>query len=150
MAFDRNDPADLLALKTEVNTDPIAMGYNPTGSTPQLLSLLNEGANNVGGETTGETFTHRLIIEVTEPDDLTVGGQFSQGDLETVKSIMALSGTQDPDISWAETRWRQAHVGNNTTLANIDARIRTLSRAEVLFGEGTFISRDDWFAARDS
>jgi len=28
MTFDRTDPADLLALKTEVNTDPISMGYD--------------------------------------------------------------------------------------------------------------------------
>ena len=33
--------------------------------------------------------------------------------------------------------------------AKLDAIIYALSRAEVLFGKGTVLSENDWFAARD-
>ena len=51
MAFDVNNPADLLALKNEVNLDPIGMGYDPTGPTQPLLKLLNDPSENIGGDT---------------------------------------------------------------------------------------------------
>ncbi len=52
MSFDRNNPADVLALNTEVFTDPAGMGYTPAdGDTGKLLDLLNLPANNVGGQT---------------------------------------------------------------------------------------------------
>ena len=40
--FDRNDPADLAALKSEVNTDPLALGYNASsGDTGLVLETIN-------------------------------------------------------------------------------------------------------------
>ena len=41
MAFDRNDPADLLALKTEVNTDPDGLGYIPDSTFEGVLDIIN-------------------------------------------------------------------------------------------------------------
>ena len=40
--FDRNDSADLAALKSEVNTDPLGLGYNPgSGDVRNILDLIN-------------------------------------------------------------------------------------------------------------
>ena len=40
--FDNNDPADLAALKSEVNADPLALGYNASsGDTGLVLETIN-------------------------------------------------------------------------------------------------------------
>ena len=41
-------------------------------------------------------------------------------------------------------------AANSATVTALDAQNVTLSRAEVLFGQGTTITKDDWYAARDS
>lgn len=148
--FDVTDPADLLALKTEVNTDPISMGYDANGGTKQILNLLNLPENNVGGETVGESFTPRLMLEILEPGDLTVGGQFTEGEQAWIKLLMESSATLDDDIELFRAKFISVFPANSATVTNLAARLRNLSRAEVLFGEGTSISRNDWFAARDS
>ena len=150
MAFDNTDPTDIAELQTEVNTDPIGMGYAGTNNTNQKLDLLNDPANNVGGETAGEAFTPRLMLDVIVPDDMTPGGQMSQGELEWIKMLLEASNDVD-DENLAEFRgkFRQTLVDSGATasVTALDAATRPLSRAEVLWGEGTIITRDDWFAA---
>ena len=151
MAFDRNDAADLLALKTEVNTDPIGMGYDPAGNTTQLLKLLNDPASNVGGDMVAGDITPRIMLrDVIDPGDLTPGGQFEQGELEFVKMVMEISQLPDDDLSEMRTKLEAVFPANTTTGAAFRALSRAISRAEALFGVDTVISRDDWFAARDS
>jgi hypothetical protein len=150
MAFDRLNPEHLATLKTEAETDPIEMGYSGTNSTIQLLNLFNNPINNVGGEVVGEMFTPKLMLDVIVPDDLTPGGQFTQGELEWIKMLFESSSSLGDDLDAFRTKFRGLFPGNAQTVANLDARVRRLSRAEVLFGEDTVISRDDWFAARDS
>jgi len=150
--FDVTDPADLLALKTEVNTDPISMGYDPAGGTRILLDLLNEPGSNVGGETTGAPLTARALWEICadNPDDLTPHGPFSEGDQFVVQQFFEIAGSPEADLSWGRARLRSLFPAADGIVDAIDALLRTMSRAEVLFGEGTTISRTDWFAARDS
>jgi len=152
MGFDRTNSTDLAALKSEVNTDPIAMGYNPTGATQQLLNLLNDPANNTGGETTSAPLTARVLWEIAadNPDDLTPHGQFSEGDALVFQGLWEISIDPDADISWARMRVLNLFPANDGLRTDLEALVRALSRAEVLFGEGTVISRDDWIAARDS
>ena len=152
MAFDRSDPTDLASLKSEVNTDPIAMGYNPTGSTQQLLNKLNDPANNVGGDTATAPLTARLLWEAAadNSDDLTPHGQFSEGDQIAFRGLLEISESPDDDISWARTRVANLFPAQDGLRQALEAQVRALSRAEVLFGENTNISREDWFAARDS
>ena len=151
MAFDATDPADLAALKSEQATDPISMGYAAVdGQTNKTLALFNNPDLNVGGETTGDTFTPRLILDVVEPSDLTPSGQFSQGDLEWIKMVLEASSGMDDDLSDNEAKFRARFAANDQTITNLDARTHGISRAEVLFGDGTVISKTDWFAARDS
>jgi hypothetical protein len=135
--FDRTDPADLQALQTEVNTDPISMGYAAVvDKTKELLDLLNNPSNNVGGETAGAEFTHEVLMQTWEP-----------------------KGTLNEHLPWIEALTREADPrpyesiyranASPASITALDALIVPLSRAEVLFGQGTVITEADWFAARD-
>ena len=138
--FDKTKPADLQALKDEVEIDPINMVYSalPETDVKKLLNALNSPTDNVGGESEGKTFSQQVVLDTWEP----------KGNLnETtpwIQSLIASSG----DITHLEARYR-ANCGSLSTTA-LDAEIIQLSRAEVLFGQGTIISKDDWIAARDS
>lgn len=147
MAFDRSNQADLTALKTEVETDPIAMGYDPAGSTALILKLLNDPANNVGGETIAPKLSTRLLLEAIDPADL-ISAQVDAGELAFLESFM----NRDLEMEFDEFRTKITGVfqANQTSRQNLEAQTRPLSRAEVLFGEFTNISREDWFAARDN
>ena len=153
MSFDQNNPADLAALKSEQSVDPIGMGYAAVdGQTNKTLALFNDPDLNVGGETTGEAFTPSLILDVIFPDDLTVGNKFSSGQDSWLKLLLEASETLFDDMSQWEAKFRSLFDINPTpqTLLNLDSRLRVLSRAEVLFGEDTSITKSDWYAARDS
>lgn len=151
-AFDRTDPTDLAALKSEVNADPIGMGYDTNGGTPPLLSQLNTPSSNVGGETTGEDFTPDLALEVIDPDEVTVGPKFTEGQSTWLGYLMSAADSVSLFSSF-EPKFRALFAGytpSSNTLDALNARVQLLSRAEVLFGIDTVISKADWLAARDS
>ena len=150
MAFNRNDPADLLALKTEVNTDPISMGYDAAGPTKAILDLLNDSANNVGGETTGEDLTVNLLLDAIDPNDLTTGGQFTEGKLDWLRLVVESTMEARENIERHRAKISGLFQPSDQTRIDLEAQSRAMSRAEVLFGGGTEISKQDWFAARDS
>lgn len=152
MAFDRTDPADLLALKTEVTTDPAGVGYDVAGPTKFILDNLNLPENNPGSETTGAPLTARVLWEISadNPDDLTPHGQFSVGDQFVMQQLFEITAGPDSDLSWARARVVGLFPANDGIPTAINALLRGLSRAEVLFGTDTTISQQDWFAARDS
>lgn len=145
MAFDRTNPAHLTQLSSELTLDPISMGYAGATSNPQILDLLNDPANNVGGETVGAEFTVDLMLQVIEPNDLTVGGQFTEGKLEWIK--MLASGFAD--VSQFRTKFRDQFQPADQTVTNLDAEVMVISRAEVLWGVGTVISKQDLLAAQE-
>ena len=144
MSFDRTDPADLLALKTEVNTDPISMGYDPAGATALILKLLNDPSNNVGGDTAARPFDVSAMLDALDPTEL--GAQQTEAGAAEYTNTLAVVGS----IEAYKTKWRSMFAANSATVTALDAQTSLLSRAEVLLGQGTTISRDDWFAARDS
>ena len=150
MSFDRSDPADLLALKTEVNSDPIGMGYDATGPTKAILDLLNEPASNVGGETTGEDLTVNLLLAAIDPNELTVGGQFTEGELAWLKLVVESTQSPEENIEQHRAKITALFQPSDQTRVDLEAQSRAMSRAEVRFGIGTNISRQDWFSARDS
>ena len=147
--FDRTDPADLLSLQTEVNTDPIAMGYQAVvNSTAQLLKLLNDPANNVGGETTNVELTAEVLLDVIDTADF-ASNQVDQGERDWIK--MCFDYARDGiSIEKYRAKIQGIFQVNSQTNQNINNLTRPLSRGEVLFGAGTVISRDDWIAARES
>ena len=149
MVFDRTNPADLLTLKTEVNTDPIAMGYAAAiNSTSQLLKLLNDPDNNIGGETTNVELTAEVLLDVIDTGDF-ASNQVDQGERDWIKMCFEYA-LQGISIEKYRAKIQGIFQANSTTNTNINNLTRVLSRAEVLFGAGTTIVRDDWIAARDS
>jgi hypothetical protein len=140
MAFDINNPVELQELNDEVFIDPIGMNYAsaPIEKTKELLKFLNDPDKNVGGETAGNaTFTHEVLMETWSP----------KGALnEIVPWIEALTEEQG-NIEQYEAKYR-ADCGPDS-LAALNAISQPLSRAEVLWGQDTVITQDDWFAARD-
>ena len=148
MAFDVTDPADLLALQVEQATDPIGMGYAAVdGSTGRTLALFNDPEKNVGGETTNVELTTGVLLDVMVPSDLGAQ-QVDDGERRYIEALM--NRPFDEMIERWRVQIRNAFRTNSATVAAIDALFRTMSRAEVLFGVGTVISKSDWFAARDS
>lgn len=147
MAFDNTNPTDLLALQTEVNTDPIGMDYAAVvDQTNLLLKLLNDPANNVGGETAARPFDVYAMLDALDPADYDAQ-QTVTGAPNYVHTLVELAGFSD--ISIYKTKFRSLFAANSATVTALDAQTSPLSRAEVLFGQGTLLTRDDWAAARD-
>lgn len=146
MSFDRTNPADLATLKTEVNTDPIGMGYNPD-NTQQVIKPINDPDSNVGGETQSRPFNVSAMLDALVPADY--DAQQTATDAATYVHTLVEYGAYG-DIAPYKTKFRDLFAANSDTVAALDAQISPLSRAEVLFGIGTIITRDDWIAARDS
>lgn len=147
MTFDRFNQAHLSALKTEILTDPIAMGYTSViDNTTQLLKLLNDKVNNVGGETVANILTVELLHEALNQGDLD-DPQVTTGKLEYIKSFLARDFNED--IERFRVKITASFKAGSLTVTNLNNQLRALSRAEVLFGEGTYIERQDWFDARD-
>lgn len=148
MAFDKNNPADLAALKTEVTTDPIGMGYAAViEQTQPLLKLLNDADNNVGGDTAARPFDVLAMLDALDPTDFDAQ-QTAAGAANFTHTLVDLAGYED--ISPYKAKWASMFAGNSATVTALNAQTAPLSRAEVLFGQGTTITRDDWIAARDS
>ena len=153
--FDRNNPDDLLTLKTEVNADPNAYGYVPE-DTNLVLDILS---------------LKRAVITVSKPtilaSEIMAATYFvaynglaidEQEWLRWITSVESIDVTQDVRDRFTgllggsvtgDSIWSAAtdDIMEPIMLALIDI---DGSRAEELFGFGTVISRDDWFAARDS
>jgi hypothetical protein len=148
MAFDINDPADKLALKNEVNNDPLSLGYNPDANVNTLLGLLNDASKNTGGETANQKLTPRILLAQVVLSDYD-SNQVTDGERRYIEAFFNRQNL-DEEIEEFRDKIRDAFKINSTTVTNIDALVRPLSRAEVLFGSETVISKADWIAARNS
>jgi hypothetical protein len=146
--FDVNDPVDLAALKSEQANDPVSMGYAAVdGQTQKTLGLFNDADSNVGGETTNLELTTAVLLTAMVPADLGAQ-QVDDGERRYIESF--LNRDFETVIEPWRAQIRDAFRTNSDTVIAIDALFRDISRAEVLFGSGTVISKSDWIAARDS
>ena len=93
MAFDRSNPADLLALKNEVTLDPLGMGYDANGSTQALLDLLNLPENNLGLETGPDLITADKLLEAVFGENISSQDQFK------IQLAFEISSGPDADLS---------------------------------------------------
>lgn len=145
--FDKTNPAHLLALKNEVNDDPISMGYAAViDQTQPLLKLLNDPTNNVGDETAQTELTPETLLDaldVAEYGGNQIGN--TRGFIDTL-----LRKNEGTNLEPWRAKLEAALPTNGATRTALAAQTRPLSRAEVLFDAGTTISKTDWFAARDS
>ena len=147
MAFDRNDPADLTALWNEVTLDPLSFGYNPDGVN-DIVRKINDADLNFSLDptaTVAEKLTVALLLDVIETADFD-SPQVTDGERRYIESFMGRELNEDVD-RW-KAKIQAAFQTNSTTSQAIDALVRNVSRAEKLWGEGTTIVKDDWFAAR--
>jgi hypothetical protein len=150
MAFDRNNPTDLQALKSEVETDPTGQDYaSASGATQGILEKLNNPAENVSGDT-----INRPTEELDVPD---IAGVIDEGEYSLLneynKEWVKMFIKQDPSILLKPYQAKMLDIfpdGSTTRTAILALRQKDASRAEVLWGVNTYISRDDWIAARDS
>ena len=160
MAFDINNPADLLALKTEVNTDPNAYGYIPEATHDGVLDIINLKRAEITVSKPrisptaikDDTFFEAYSGLLADPQEwlrwITEGGDAGDTLLVTQDLRDRLTGLTGGSLT-GDSVWA---VGERTemeaamlSLIDVDG-----SRAEELFGYGTSISRNYWFAARDS
>ena len=156
MPFDRTNSDDLLALKNEEYLDPAGLGYAAVaGQTKRTLDLFNLAENNVGidpEDFIGEIFTSEVAIGVIDPSEITVGAKFSEGQARWLEYLFSAADSLGDNFAKFETKFRDLFAGytpTSSTITDLNARNRKLSRAERLFGVGTVISREGWFAARD-
>ena len=156
MSFDRNDPADLLALKTEMETDPLSIGYDINGNTDAQVSLINAknpaitvskpkvSAALVRSTCTYDAYNNLAIDEQEWLRWMTGSNGFEEENLTVTDDLRTqLTGPGTASI-WA--------ASDRTTMnqAMLDLIDVSGSRAEDLFGFGTVLSSSDWIAARDS
>ena len=147
MAFDRTNQADLDALNSELVNDPISMGYAPViDVVPQVLQLLNDPVNNVGGETASRPFDGSAVLDAYDPEDLTLN-QIPAGADGYVNSLL-VAEQNGIDISVHKDKFRALFdlSPSSATVLALDAQNVALSRAEVLFGQGTVIDKLDYYA----
>lgn len=150
MAFDRTNPTHLQELKDEVNVDPLSMGYAAVlDQTNQLLKLLNDPASNVGGDTTTRLFDPEALLDALDPADLE-SQQTNTAAAEYSSMLISSHLIGGLDMETYKVKWRGMFQSNSLTVQALDAQTTALSRAEVLWGQFTQITREDWFAARDS
>jgi len=149
MSFDRNNQADLTALKAEVANDPLAIGYSyfTDGNTDKLVGEIN-AKNYTTSKPKISSADVRAAITFAAYNNLAIDEQ------EWIKWVAPGNNDEDivvtPDLRTqlltSSTFWAVAdRVAMQAAMkALIDA---PGSRAEVLFGYGTYISREDWLKA---
>ena len=149
MAFDRNDPVDLIALRDEQALDPRGVGYAAVdGQTQATLDLFNLESNNPGAETGLAILTANKLLKIIFSEAISSQDQFK------IQLLFESSTGLEDNISDFIT---EISVLSGALSAAIAANTRHLNIVEVLFAdddvngvkESVTISRDDWFAARD-
>jgi len=150
MAFDRNDPADLAALKSEVENDPTGQDYAAVaGQTKKILGLLNDPEQNVSNDTINRPTEELDIPGIAAVIDEAEFAALSEYDKAWV--TMFINRPAEVELKQFQSKFLEVFPnGSATRTAALALREKDASRAEVLFGVNTVISRDDWFAARDS
>jgi hypothetical protein len=161
MSFDVNNPADVQALNTEVYTDPIGMGYAAViNSTADLLALLNEVESNV--VPTKVNYPEILSDDVRAATTYVAFDNLLTPEQDWLRWMTGFSADGIPNMP-ATAELKQKLAGVPTATGSIWATAdrtemnaamlalfqRDGSRAEVLFGFGTVITANDWFAARN-
>lgn len=155
MSFDQSNPAHLATLKTEVETDPLALGYDPDVSTQGLLDLLNAKNYTVSKPKISSA-------EIRAKTTYQAYNTLAQDEQEWLRWMTGSNGFNEENVEVTpDLRKKLAGVGGNSIWQAGDRRDEMNpimlaimdvagSRAEVLFGYNTVLTRSDWLAARDS
>lgn len=152
MAFDRTDPADLLALKNEINNDPNGYGY-VSSDTNDVLTKINLVRNAIT--------IQNSMVEKADVVSATLFGAYNALTADEQSWLQWITQTAGDELSVSsDLRIHLLGEGGNSIWAvgdrpTMEAAMLAIfdrdgSRAEELFGENTVITRDDWLAARDA
>ena len=147
--FDKTDPADLAALKSEVNTDPISMGYVPDAMDDGVIFLINDVASNVGNDQINRPLEEVKMSETAGIIDQTEYDALAAYDKAWVDSLIA-RGEDEIMTPYKDKFLAVFGAGSVTRTAATALLPKDATRAEVLFGINTVITNADWVAARDS
>jgi len=150
--FSVDNPANLLALKTEITTDPIGMGYVLAindDATYRITRRLNKPNRNVGGESIDRKIRDLTILEVA---DVIVQADYAGLNAYGKQWIqMFINRPTDESIRSYRVKLRQLFSPTSATFLAIKALLpKPASRAEVLFGLNTIITNSDVNKSRQS
>ncbi len=149
MSFERNKQEDLTALKAEVTNDPLTIGYSyfTDGNTDKLVGEIN--AKNYT--------TSKPKISSSDVRAAVTFGAFNNLAIDEQKWLQWVAPGNEGDDIVVTPDLRTQLLTSSTFWAAGDrvamqAAMKALidvpgSRAEVLFGYGTYISREDWLKA---
>lgn len=143
--FDINDPDDLLLLNFEIFFDPIGIGYFQLRNRNLNRALMNEPVNNVGGEVGPLELTPTVVLEAMSFNDYRRATPAGRAYIDLVLGLSGSDFGSGLDLDLVREKLLEALPENPETVFPV----RPLSRAEVLFGRGTFISFADYGAALD-
>lgn len=146
IVFDRENPADLAALKAEIQTDPLLLGYSSATTTQGILDIINDQTPAYPVTIPTEDLDIPDVAAVIDPGEFSALGEY---DKQWV--IMFINQPAEVPLKPLQAKFLSLFgPGSNTRTAVLALRDTTGSRAEVLFGKGTIITRSDYIAARDS
>jgi hypothetical protein len=154
MSFSADNPTHLQELKDEITNDPLALGYAAVlTETPLLLALLNDknpayivskpkiSAAEVRAAVTYDAYNNLAIDEQEWLRWITGSNGVNEESLVVTPDLRL-------QLTSGSTFWA---VSNRTEMQAAMLAIIDVpgSRAEVLWGFGSTISRAAWFTARD-
>ncbi len=150
MPFDAKNPVDLALLKSELDVDPVSIGYGTAnGTTAIVLSMLNDSDKN----TTNATTTRPLDeIKVSEVSTVINSAEFSAlTEFQKIWVEMFINRSDGTSIKDYKAGFLSIFLGGSATRAAAAAlQQKDASRAEELFGVNTVITRNDFIQARES
>jgi hypothetical protein len=143
MAFDRSNQDDLTALRNEILNDPLTLGYAPeSGDIRNITELINGGGRSVT-----KPIEMLTVAEISGAIDSAEFASLAEYNKEWVKSV--INQPADSPVSRYRVKFLSVFGSGSPTRLAVQALLSTTgSRAEELFGIGTKISKEDWFAAR--
>ena len=143
-------PADLLALKTEIATDPISMGYDSDATQIGVLDRLNDPALNIGGETISKNVEDILFADVAEAINQAEYTALNEYNKEWIKMLITRTNGSASLLDYKSKLLSIFGAGSATRINLVALLPKLATRAEILFGVNTVISRNDWITARNS
>ncbi len=144
--FDASDPADLAALKSEVETDPIGQDYaSAQGGSAIVLGKLNDPGQNSGGESINRLVGDLQVPEIAGVIDEAEYASLNEYQKEWVKMFIAQSA--DVTLRQFVEKFTDIFDGSQTLIDALALRDKLASRAEVLFGVNSIITRQSLGAA---
>lgn len=150
MSFDAKNPADLAALKSEIDVDPVSIGYGTAnGTTAIVLSMLNDADKNTTNATTTRPLNEIKISEVSvviNSAEFTALTEFQKLWVEMFINRSDGTNIKDYKVGFLSI----FSNGSATRTAAAALQQKQASRAEELFGVNTIISRNDFIQARES